>query len=446
MPAQLGQAATENGYRFLRRNFILGVINGSLFIFASSLLDPTTVLPAFAVDVGGGVMAVGLMAAAIQAGWAWPPVFLAGIMERAPRLMPFYRGAALFRCACVWGAVWVVAHAHHGHPELVILIASLLFASTSGGGVGLLPFMAVVSATIPPTWRGKFFGLRYLFGGLLSLAGGVAVKRLLSEPYSSTFPRNYVMIFAAAAVAMTVALVIFCFAAEPARRPRRRALPPLGQLRRGGRIFVRDPDYRHLIIARMLLGFAGGFSMPFLAPYAINKLGLPTQSVGAFMVASVLAYSFSNVLWSYLSDGPGNRILLLISGACYLAVPATALVAEYLPAEPAPQILGLPASARFWWMMLVFVLMGLSKAGQMMGYTNYLLEISPESSRPTYLAFYYVTGLPMAFLPVLGAAIIGEAGRYTIGFVAALLLSALMIWFISHLHEVRQRTIAAGGR
>ncbi len=422
---------------FSRRNFVLGVANGALFIFASTLIDPATVLPSYALDLTGAVMGVGLLASVVAAGWAWPPALLAGVMERAPSRLFYYRLFAVFRITAAWLAAWVVLGSRRGEVGALWMLVALLFIMTSSGGGSLLAFMTVVSDSIPPRLRGRFFGMRYFFGGLLSLAGGAYVKHLLSPAARELFPNNYAILFAGAAAVTAVALALFSFCEEFPHTVRRRSLPPLAQLRRGGRLLVRDKDYRNIVVARLLLWLTSGLALPFMVPFAVNELGIEQEAVGIFLSVMVLAYSLSNVLWSYLSDGPGNRILLLISGACYLAVPAMALTAPFIPAQPTVGFLGLQAGPVFWWILAAFALSGLAKAGQMMGHTNYLLELSPEPSRPTYLSFYYATGLPLTFLPIVGAVIIGQEGRYELGFAFSLIISVLMLWVLRGLREVR---------
>jgi MFS family permease len=160
-------------------------------------------------------------------------------------------------------------------------------------------------------------------------------------------------------------------------------------------------------------------------------------AVGVFMPAGILGYSLSNVLWSYLSDGPGNRILLLISGACYLLVPGLVLMAPHFSAAPTGTWLGIQTSPVFWWLILVFVLLGTSRAGQDLGHMNYLLELSPGRQYPTYYAFYALAGVPLSLLPMVGAVLIGKQGKYELGFAVALVFLAVMVWVLRGLREVR---------
>ncbi len=425
---------------YSRRNFILGVINGALWIASMALLDGRTVLPAFALDLTGTVMGVGILAAAAAAGWMWPPVLLAALMERTRVRMVYYRLSAALRISLMWALVFVVAHAHRGSVATLWLVGALFLAMTSAGGIGLLPFMSVVSDSIPPRLRGKFFGMRWFFGGLLSLAAGAFVKKMLSPEAQATFPANYAKLFMVAAATVTTSLTLFSFAEEWPHTVRRRTLPLFLQWRWAGRLIRRDKNYQTLIIASILSALAFGLTSPFLVPFALKRLQVDPQGVGLFVSASVLALSLSNILWSFISDGPGNRLLLSLASGVYILVPAMALAAPLLPSQPTGQFMGMAVSPATWWMLAIFAVGGIAQAGMIIGMTNYLLELSPEPRRPTYLAFFYLARMPMAFWPLAGAALIGEAGRYEVAFAAALVIAVLMVGAALRLEEVRDKT------
>ncbi|MCX7600032.1 MAG: MFS transporter [Armatimonadetes bacterium] len=445
MPSSTIRSSREETAFFSRRNFAVGIVNGALYIASAALIDPDTVLPAYALDVSGTVLGVGLIAAAISAGWNWPPVLLIGLMERTRRWMLYYRLTAVLRIACAWLLVPVAFHSRHNQPAYLWLMAGLLLAMTSAGGAASIPFLSTVGETIPPTLRGRFFGIRFLIGGLLSLGAGAFVKHMLSPAGRAMFPANYGYLFFGSAVLATLSLASFCAAEERPKTVLKRGLPPLAQLRRGGRLIRRDPDYRQLLVARVLLGLTAGLFIPFIVPYALRRLHLDPAAIGLLMPAGVLGYSLSNVIWSYLSDGPGNRVLLVVSGVCYLLVPALVLTAGHLSSQATGQWLGIPTSPAFWALLITFVLLGTARAGQDLGHTNYLLELSPGRHYPAYFAFYALAGVPLSLLPLAGAVIIGKRGNYEAGFLAALALLGAMLWVLRGLREVRKAENGNGG-
>ncbi|MBC7287946.1 MAG: MFS transporter [Armatimonadetes bacterium] len=424
---------------YSRRNFVLGVINGAIWIGASALIDARAVLPAFALDLTGRVMGVGILAAASAAGWAWPPVLLSPLMQRTRVRMVYYHISAALRIAIVWALVIVTMHARRGSSLPLWVVGGLLLALTSAGGLGLLPFMSVVADSIPARLRGKFFGMRWFFGGLLSLAAGAYVKRMLSPASDALFPMNYARLFAVAAALMTVSLSVFAFAEEWPHPVRHRTLPLPLQWRWGARLLVRDHNFRRLIAANLLTQLAFGLTTPFLVPFALKRLNVDPQGVGLFVSVSVLALSLSNILWSRISDGPGNRLVLSVASAIYVLAPIMALTAPLFPTQSSGHFLGMAVSPAMWWMLGIFGVSGFAQAGLTIGITNYLLELSPEPQRLTYLAFFYLSSLPNAFWPIAGAALIGEGGRYLAAFAFALVLAMAMLVNALRLDELREK-------
>ncbi len=189
----------ESPKPYVRRNFRIGVVNGSLWLLAKALTDPDTVLPAFAVALmGGNPLYVGLLVSVVNAGWFWPPLLMTSAMATRKRRHPFYRLSAIVRISAIaaaWGAVYFLAG---DYPLPAFIAVGLCYlAYTSGGGIGLIPFMSVVTDSIPPNQRGRFFAMRLFFGGLMAFAAGFWIKWLLSDQSGLEFPRNYALLFGA---------------------------------------------------------------------------------------------------------------------------------------------------------------------------------------------------------------------------------------------------------
>jgi len=84
-----------------RFNFIVGVMNGSIFGFGTSFLDPTTVLPVFVRHFTHSDTVVGLASALHRAGWHLPQLFVAGYLERRSYRLPVYQYANLVRMTLI---------------------------------------------------------------------------------------------------------------------------------------------------------------------------------------------------------------------------------------------------------------------------------------------------------------------------------------------------------
>ena len=399
------------------RNFIIGIINGTIVHASNTFLDPQTVLTVFALDLmGGNVIWVGVLISLIQSGRFWPQSLLAGVLESEPRYLPYYRLSAVVRIVlrfAVWALIFFVGASQ---PLLLfVLVAIVLFLFSSAGGIGAATFLSIIGDTIPPTWRGKFFGLRFFLGGLVGLVAGLYVKYVLSAESGLAFPLDYAHLALLAAVAGSIAWGAFCFVEESPRRRRNHRLPLGQQLARGPRLFRRQPNFRRLVLTRAFFEMATALCLPFIVPFAVQVGGMAKAMVGLFLVARMLSFSGANVLWSYLSDNLGNRLVLLISGLLCVILPVMVLLAPRVPqtllisAHPAFDL-------RTGYFLLVFAVVGLLIGSQRLGQMGYLLEVTSPLRRPTYLGFYYAVLLPLAWAPFVGALVIGSQERYVWSF------------------------------
>lgn len=437
-------SALTNHAGLSRRNFNLGVINGALFILMAALVDTDTILTGFAWELTGGkTIWIGLLVSVINSGWFWPSMLLSPYFATLPRLMPWYQITVVTRLVGLFALAAVTWYV----DAMPLRIAFTLFIATyliytASGGISLIPFMSVVSDTIPPNWRGRFFGWRYLIGGLAAFGAGFIIKILLGEHSPYAFPNNYAILFTAAAIIAVPSLVSFCFAEEPPQRVARRRLPMAIELRRGVRLLQRDGNFRRLIIARSLATMMLGLAVPFIVPYSISKLAAPAAALGLFMSAKVLTYAISNVFWSRVSDTHGNRRLLLLSAWLGLAAVWMVLVVHLLPDSTLFHIGRLAISWRIAFVCLIFAAFGFSNAGQEIGYTNFLLELIPERKRPTYLGIYYMIWAPLCWVPFFAALLIGSQQRFMLGFVLAAATSLVLMKYTLRLKEVRELEVA----
>lgn len=434
----------SNNKPLSRRNFGLGVVNGSLWIGSRALNDPETILPAFAVALmGNNPLWVGILVSLVTAGWFWTPIVFSPILSTRQRRHPFYQVSAIVRVAVVVAIYLVtkfVARDSPGTAFWAIAICFLMY--TSAGGVGLIPFLSVITDSVPANRRGAFFGMRYFFGGLAAFGLGFWVKGVLSEDSGIGFPDNYALLFGVAAIVTAVSLGVFCLAREPRHKVETRRLPLRIQLVRGLRRARREPDFQRIIGARVTLTAASGLIFPFLVPYGLTRLGMTEAMVGVVVAVRMLLYSTSTILWSRLSDRIGNRLLLIVSGGVLVSAAAMVLMIPFIPAVPLGTVLGLSFDTRLALLLFVFAASGVGASGQQLGHMGYILEFTPERTRAVYLATYYLMLLPLAFMPMLSATLIGSAGRYMLVFALGGLLAATTLLVDLRLRPLRGRPSA----
>ena len=387
-----------------RRNFVLGVVNGALFMMADLFLDSEMVITWFLAQLGVSNWVIGLVSPIRNGGWFLPQIFVSGYLQRQPRKMPFYQLTVVVRSALLLCLALPVALLPVHSPWLLTLFFTFLVAYSLGSGLAGIPFMDMVGKVIPAMQRGTFFGQRMFWGNLFALGSSSLIGFLLTEPNGLQFPRNFAVILALAFVWLTVSMVSWCFVREPAEAVNPRPAPWTEQIQRGVRLLRDRAPYRAFVLSRLALMVAQ-LASPFYIVYAKTALGIPARMVGVYLAARTAASILSNLLWGRISDRRGNRLLIQASTVVGLSMPVGALVLG-LVSRVLPE-------ARPWLSYAftgIFVAAGAFNAGSMIGNTSYLLDIAPSAERALYLGFTNTLFGIGVFTSSLGGLIVDWAG------------------------------------
>ncbi len=390
----------------------MGLVHGVLFRAGMAFSEPMSVLPVFLKHFTGSQAMIGVFSALMNAGSVLPQLLVAHKLESKPRKKPVLVVAIWVRAA-LWLILGLLAYfCPPGHPTIVLAgLLLLLFGFSLAGGVATIPFNDIWGKALPATLRGRFFGHRQLWGGLLAIGAGYAVKRILGNP-SIAFPRNYAYLFLLSFAFIAVSYVALSSLREPEGKANHHRRRLADFLKASLRILWQDRNFGALILTQLAVGF-GAFALPFYVLYGRDELHMAAGDVGTLVAAQMAGGILSNLLWAHLSDRVGNRIVIVLTAAMAVGIPLLALV-----------------SPAVGWRLLiaVFVLIGFSTSGSQIGFTNYLLEIAPEQLRPTYIALRGTAlGLTM-LLPVLGGLLI-DMYSYQATFLVALgvLIAGLLL-------------------
>ncbi len=409
-----------------RRNFTLGIISGASFGFVDSIVSPYLVLSVFVNALGAPNLLVGLLPAINNGGWYLPQFLISHRIQQLPRKQVVYRSAAVVRAIC-WvsliAATFLIAH----NPALLLVIFFALYTINNlAAGCAGTPFMDIVAKTIPVERRGSYFGGRDLWGALTALAAGYLVSLLLNPNIAPPFPTNFGLIFLFAGIGVFFGLGTFAAVHEPAETSSIKSITFLEQVRAARHLVRANPIYRRFLLTRIVLAISD-IATPFYAIYATRVLGIPAETIGAYIGIATLAGLLANPLWSRMSDRRGNRIVLLGAASFLLTLPALAILFGFLPSSPA---LALPFG-------ILFLFNGIARPAANIAYPSYLLEIAPAPERPLYISFTNTILGIATFVPVIGGALLDLFGFRAL-FVIALIVSLLAWWLARGMIEPRQ--------
>jgi MFS family permease len=439
--------------RFYKRNFVLGVINGSLINVGMAFLDPFTVLPVFIMKLGGSAALVGLVSALPGLGWFLPQVVTSRFAETRRYLMNMFRISTIPRVLGFAATAAIVFYGDISQPVffMTAFVLALLFAYVFAG-VAAVPLLEVVSKTIPATRRGAFFGTRRFIGGILGIFVGMVVGIVLDQQservwmggrlfevvesavqklglVGHAFPADFGVIFLLGAVCMAAGTVIFCFAGEPPAATVEKASSFLDHLRYGASLLKREKNYRRFFLARVCWQFTA-MAFPFYATYAYQELNFSTSTVGLFLSVWVGSGIFSNYVWGQLMDRKGNKIVLTLTAVLGALPPIAVLLIDGGLGE------GTGGTVLLILMASTFAINGFIRSGRLISNITYLLEFAPETKRPLYVGFMNSLSAPFMLTPVIGGVIIQVLGIQTL-FWLSMAFALLNILLSTRLEEPR---------
>ena len=393
----------ENKAREQNRNFRIAIFQGIFGRISFSLSDSTTVLSAFIYKLTSSNTLVGLTGSLMSVGWMWPQLLISNLLEHKPRKMPFYiLGMSVHTVVWLAIAVCTVLIGARNYSLLAASFILLYFAGTSSMGSSSVAYMDIISKTIEPLRRARFFSLGNFIGGFFTIFIGFLVSYILSDDSGFVFPNDYALLFSGVAVMAVISLIVFLRIHEPIR-PVQSARKTFWQhIKQGPHFLQTDRNYRQFIVYRIFVN-VGRMCMPFYVPYALDKLSISDSTIGLFLAVGAVSGVLSNVLWGYMSERYGVRWILVCTALLACTAPLVAICVQYI--SPVWQ---LPCY------FLTFVLGGASMSGMMVGFMTYMINIAPPLNRPTYIGFMNTLVFPFGFMPVVAGQLIQWIGyEYT---------------------------------
>jgi len=421
----MSQKKLEN--KDFRWNFAMGLIHGTLFTGGQAFGSPDTILPVFLNHFTSSKILVGLSSTLLGSlggiGNALPQLFIANRLETKVRKKPMLRAAITVRALC-WGLLSLTTLLFAGsHPNLTVfsLFVFLLVFTIMGGGA-TIPFYDIWGKALPSTVRGRFFGHRQFWGGILAVGSGFIAKIILGSGRIN-FPENFSFLFFLAFVFMGISYFALGSVREPLNEVHKTSLPFKSFLQKAFHILKSNNNYRNFL-AVQILGGAGALALPFYVLYAKDILHIELKMVGIFLMAQMIGSVVSNILWAYLSDFTGNKRVVQISTLLGIVPPLIVLLTPH----QFPRLF-----------ILLFMVIGFFVAGRVIGKTNFLLDIAPPKERPSYISVNGTLNIPVMLFPLLGGIIVQHVS-YTFLFIVTTLLILIGLFLSFKLEEPRNKS------
>ena len=396
-----------------RWNFIVNIMDMIFFSIGMSFASVSTILPAFIRHLTSSNLIIGLIASLSTLGWFLPQIFTANYIQKLGRRKDFVLLGGLGERIPWFFLFLLVLYLSKFSPSPFLNVFLILYGiSAFSGGIIAPAWLDMLAKVIPLKKRGRFFGWSNFLGGGMGMLAGFSSIYILHK-YS--FPRNFSFCFFITFIAISISYVSIALTREPIY-PLENKHPGFGEyVRKLPRLLKGDKNFSSFLFANIFLSF-GGMATAFFAVYALDSLTLPDSQMGVFTALILGGQTTSSLLWGYLGDRKGHKLVMEVSALLMISVCILVIFSHSLPL-----------------FYLVFFLTGCSFSAGMISGQNIVLEFSTPEMRPTYIALTNTLRAPFIGLsPLIGGII---ADKISFPFVFALttlilLLGALFLKFL----------------
>ena len=382
------QAEIDKNYKF---NFTVNVIDGTLFWFGASFFATRTIAPLFLSYLTDNTLVFGILATIASTGWLLPQMFTANWVQQRPikKYLPVNIGIFTERLPIILLplAAWA---ALKSHTLAIFLFIFLLAWHILGAGVIAVGWQDMLAKIFPVEKRGRFFGTANFSGNATGILGASAAAWVLEY---FDFPYNFMVLFGIAGVFIFLSWISLAMTREPAVPPKKERLTNKLYWRSLPQIIRTDENFRRFLYSQIVLT-AGGMGMGFFTIYALRQWSISDGMVGLFTTSLMVGTALSNLIFGWMADKFGHKLVIELSTLALMLSSAIALLA------PTPE-----------YFYLVFALQGVYTAGIILSGIMIVFEFCEEDIRPTYIGLTNSSiGIFAGITPMIGGWLADTAG------------------------------------
>lgn len=404
----------------LRRNYIGNFVHGMLGMTGFRLINAPTFMPAYLHLVSGSNTVVGLGLALQQMGGIISPLVAGAAIEHRPKIMPMAIVLGSLGRLAILGMALTGWFLRDQAQVLTLLLFVFLFGVFMGAQ--RVAFTLLMSRVIPISLRGRLQAWRNAVGGLIAaILAYVSGKYLiganvLGNGYATTFILAFFLTSAGLwFLQHQIREPIPPTIREPVRlRDRMRDIPGL---------IAADRGYRWFLVMQMLATSAR-IATPFYILHVGATMHLDGATLGLLSLAYLGADTVSNIVWGYLGDRKGFRVVLVLAITIWIAS-TLLLLTLHAPLAVFVAFFGLGAAA----------------AGYMMASQTMILEFGHRDDLSMRIGISATAEGVMATIgPLIGGAVADLLG-YNVVFGASLGLLAAALLTLTVIKDPRRRAV-----
>jgi MFS family permease len=285
-------------------------------------------------------------------------------------------------------AVWLWAE-----TQPILALAALLLClgvTAFAAGASMPAWFDLIAKVIPVQRRGLWSGLGHSLGAAMGMVGALLVGYVLAN---YPFPTNFGLLFVLAFAAMVISWIGLFLNREPPSPMTKAPVSTISFFRQLPAILQINANYRRFLLSRTTIQL-GAMATGFFMVYGRSRFAIDGAGIGFLTMVLVGSMAVMNLVWGFLADRAGHKVVLTGSAVAMASAALVALLA------PSPE-----------WLAFTFILLGAYSAADSVSGLNIILEFCAPEDRPTYIGLTNTLLAPVIVLaPILGGTLATVAG------------------------------------
>ena len=349
-----------------KNNNAKNAIHGFFVALATTVAEPSTILPLIVHHFSQNFLIVGFFVAILRGASSTVGLFAAFYAQSFKKVMKYLK-LVFFVRVLSWFLIGLsILLIGDKNPSMTLLLIGIwLFVFSSAAGFGGIYFKEVIAKVFTKEQRGKTMSNKQLFASLGALLSG-GIAGFVLENFEA--PRSYAYLFMSSAILMSIGLWTFSTIDEPIKEDIQEREKSFSEFLKNSYQILKTNSRFKIQIAMTFLGFSFLLSLPFVIIKAKELVDLSGWVIGSFITVEMLGSVFGNLLiWKRLTY---DYILMMrVALIIFILIFCIAIFASNV-----------------WSFMIFFFLFGVARDGFRNADLNLVFEIAPESKRPVYVA------------------------------------------------------------
>ncbi|MGQ9843082.1 MAG: MFS transporter, partial [Spirochaetota bacterium] len=340
----------------------------------------------------------------------------------------FLQALTLFVCAIIFFTIYAIVPDTSNNVLSIIkqhqieIFISLVTLYTVFGSIGNPAWASLMSDLIPANKRGKYFGLRNSFLGVLLVLISLSVGITLRFSPTDYIMQTFVAIFLIASVSRFISCYYLTKMHEPPFAIETTHIFPPNLLKN-----IKTNDFLLFIAFISLMNFSVYLSAPFFAVLMLQQLSFSYLEYSIITVSAPFIMYVAMHSWGTIADKIGNARVLTTTSPLIAIVPILWVLNSHIV-----------------YLLIVQIFSGIAWSGFTLSSFNYMFDASASSKRVRYISYFnLINGIMISVGAMCGGYLIqmlpafNGNSIYTILLVSGILRLSISICFAKRVKELR---------